>query len=73
MGASMIDLKFNIGDFVYMKTDVKQLKRIVTAIQIMESGIRYCLSCGEDEHYCYAIEISTERDPLISIINPNAD
>ena len=57
-----IMLDFNIGDYVYIKTDVEQLQRIVTEINIRESGIHYCLMCGTTESWHYAFELSKERD-----------
>lgn len=54
----VIDNRFLIGDIVYLKTDVEQLQRLVTAIKVCgDSSYFYELSCGRDvsEHYDFEI------------------
>jgi len=55
-------LHFDIGDSVYLKTDNEQCERLVTGINIRESGISYAVSCGTDESWHYAFEMTKERD-----------
>ena len=61
----VVDCKYNIGQWVYLKTDTEQLKRMVTAILISPNGITYELSCGSETRSFYEIEISEEKDVLI--------
>lgn len=58
-----IDVEYNIGDIVYLKTDSEQKERIVTAIEIRHGGLLlYQLSSGTSTTYHYGIEISTTID-----------
>lgn len=60
-----IDVEFNIGDIVYLKTDSEQKERIVTAIEIRQGGLLiYQLSQGTHVGYHFPIEISTTMDIL---------
>ncbi|HDY88337.1 MAG TPA: hypothetical protein ENH82_09540 [bacterium] len=61
--------KFDIGDVVYLKTDIDQLERIVTAITLRPNGcILYSLSLDTIETLHYDLEISTGKDILKSVI-----
>lgn len=61
--------KFNLGDHVYLTTDPDQLRRIVIAIQVSLNGLLYLLACGDSSCWHYEIEISNERDVLITTSN----
>ena len=58
------ELKYNIGDSVYLKTDTDQYERIVTAILIRQCGIMYSLSQATNDSYHYDFEISRDRNIL---------
>lgn len=58
----IIDNKFNIGDIVYLKTDMEQRERMVTCISIRPTGISYAISCDTEESWHYDIELSTVRE-----------
>jgi len=60
----VIDNKFNIGDLVYLKTDINQSERIVRAFYVMETGIEYGLGCGADESWHFDFEITEQVDVL---------
>lgn len=62
-----IQSEYSFGDIVYLKTDKNQDKRIVVLIQADPTGIIYQLACGVDKSFHYAIEISREKDVLITI------
>lgn len=62
----LIDSKFEIGNTVYLKTDIEQKKRLVTGIYVRETSVAYMLSCGADESTHYHFEISEEVDVLIT-------
>jgi hypothetical protein len=55
-------LHFDIGDSVYLKTDLDQSERLVTGISVRESGISYAVTCGTNESWHYAFEMTKERD-----------
>lgn len=65
-GDAMIKIEndFNIRDVVYLKHDIDQKKRFITAIVIQESGVLYeCISGIEISNH-YGWELSTEKDVL---------
>lgn len=55
-------LHFDIGDSVYLRTDPEQSERLVTGINVRESGISYAVTCGTNESWHYAFEMTRERD-----------
>jgi hypothetical protein len=59
--------KYKIGQIVYLKTDERQLERIVTQIRITEHGHLYQLCEGVNESVHYEIEISEEKNVLITL------
>lgn len=60
-----IEIEHDLEDIVYLKTDPDQLSRMVTAISIKPTGaIMYGLSCGVNDSWHYAFEISEERDVI---------
>lgn len=65
----VIDNKFEIGDEVYLKTDIEQYCRIIIGMNISKVDISYTLSCGIVESTHYDFEISTEKDVLITSSN----
>lgn len=65
----IIDNKFNLGDSVYIKTDSEQKIRMVIGISIRPSGILYELNCGDRSSYHYQMEVSENKDILISTTN----
>ena len=65
----LIENKFNIGDEVYLKTDVDQNCRLVTGLTIRATSISYDLSCGVAESTHYDFEITIEKDVLKTSTN----
>lgn len=65
----LVDSAFKIGDFVYLKTDTEQLKRIVTGMIIRPTGVSYELVCGETYTSHFEFELSNEKDVLIATSN----
>lgn len=55
---------FEIGDMVYLKTDMEQHSRIVTGINIRENGILFCLMFTTTESWHYGFELTKERDVI---------
>jgi len=63
-----INNKFNLGDIVYLKTDIDQRARIVTGIKVrMNDLIIYELSYTDVTTNHYEVEISNEKNILITI------
>lgn len=59
----VIKNEFEIGQIVYLKTDIEQLSRIITGINVNgNNNILYRLVAGINETYHYGIEISSEKD-----------
>ena len=61
----MVKISFNIGDYVYLKTDIDQYRRLVTGYTVRFNEVTYLLSLGEDESTHYELEISNEIDILL--------
>ena len=57
----VIDNEFDIGDIVYLKSDIEQKTRIVTVIRVVPVGLMYVLSCGINDSTHYGIEITCEK------------
>ena len=57
-----IDNKYNIGDTVYLVTDVDGLPRMVTAILVTKVDCMYELSCGPQVSRHYDFEIETDEE-----------
>lgn len=62
----ILDLEFNIGNSVYLKTDEDQKRRIITGLYVTQNEIIYYLNCGTEETKHYAFELSTEKNYQIS-------
>lgn len=60
-----------IGDYVYLKTDIEQYKRIVTGYTVRDSSekVVYLLSLGTEETSHYECEISKEQDVVLKTTN----
>lgn len=58
----IIETKYDIGDIVYLKTDINQKERMVTTIGITPGNHVYTLSCGDDSSEHYEIELSDTKD-----------
>lgn len=59
--------KFNVGEFVFLKTDPEQLERQV--ICIMDYGLlyQYILTCGVEQTNHFEWEITTHRNVLLGL------
>lgn len=66
----VIDNKYEIGQEVYLKTDVGQKLRIITAIIIRPNGC-YCyeVACGSESRWHYDFELSEEKNVVITSTN----
>lgn len=65
----MVKINFDIGDYVYLKTDIDQHKRIVTGYTVRFNEVTYLISLGEDESTHYELEISHDIDVLLKAMN----
>jgi hypothetical protein len=57
----ILDLEFNIGDSVYLKTDEDQKRRIITGLYVTQNEIIYYLTCGTEETKHYDFELSYNK------------
>lgn len=65
-----IDVTYNIGDIVYLKTDTEQKPRIVTAIEVRQGMlVLYQLSQGVAVGYHYDVEISNDINIIDKIMS----
>jgi hypothetical protein len=61
----LIDNKFNIGQIVYVVTDVRQDPWIVVAFNVTPSSVlQYFVSKGGESLSCYEFELSEECNEL---------
>jgi hypothetical protein len=58
------EIKYEVGDFVYLKTDPDQYRRMVLAVLIRAECVAYGLGIGTGETYHYEIEITTDKNIL---------
>lgn len=56
-----VELEFDIGDIVFLITDIEQLERKVVEITLTPHAPIYLLACGTEQTQHYAIEITSER------------
>ena len=62
----VIQNKYGFGDIVYLRTDVDQEPRIVTAIVVCPAGdIVYELTCGTTVSKHYDFELATEKNVAV--------
>lgn len=59
------NLKFNIGDVVYIKTDPNQHANMVTAITLRQFGVTYGVSFNGDVTWLFDFEISHEPNEVL--------
>lgn len=65
-----VTVEYIYSDIVYLKTDPQQLPRMVTAIKLCaDGGILYQLTAGTVYSDHYGIELSSEKDVLITSTN----
>lgn len=57
----MIDEKFQLGQIVYVKTDLDQRPGMVTAINVRPGHVTYLVTSGDISVCFYDFEISLEK------------
>lgn len=65
----IIDNKFDIGDLVYCITDKEQQPRLITVIQITQSGLKYFADHGPDGNYYYDFQLSLDKNIMLTSTN----
>lgn len=65
----VINNKYGFGDIVYLKTDRDQYERIVVGIKVSPLGLTYQVALGPIETYHYEMELTTEKNVLITTTN----
>lgn len=66
-----IDNKFDLGEFVFLKTDPAQNRYMVTGIIIQTYGIRYEVTLKDDKSWLGGFELSREKDISQVIFSDN--
>lgn len=61
----IIDNKFDVGDFVYLKTDVDQDILVVYGIFVSQYNILYRCICGTRVSDHYDFELTYEKDTKV--------
>jgi len=62
------NIKYKIGDMVYLVTDPDQHQRMVLKITLWPGGsVSYCLSIGAEESWHFDIEFSAKRDVVKAV------
>jgi len=59
--------KYELGQFVYLCTDIEKLERVITGIFKRQNGVTYELSHGTQTSVHYDFEITTEKKTENSI------
>jgi hypothetical protein len=62
----LVDNKFQLGDIVYLKTDVDQKSRMITKISVSQQGLLYMVVCGTETTDHYEIELSEEKQVVFT-------
>lgn len=63
-----VETKYNIGDVVFLMTDIEQLQRIVTGVLIRpRNAVIYYLTCGDTETTHYELEMVSEKNIMICV------
>lgn len=57
-----IDVEYEIGDIVYLKTDPEQQERLVFCYRVYDTHVLYDLACGILSSCHYDFEISPQKD-----------
>lgn len=56
-----IDVEFEIGSFIYLKTDPDQVKFMITAYKVEEDCILYEITAGLTRAHVSSIELSDSK------------
>jgi len=64
-----MNIKYKIGEIVFLKTDVEQLPRMVTGILLRATNYIYYLSNSTIETTHYEFEITMEINEIIKMFN----
>ena len=60
-------IEFNIGQSVYVKTDIQQRERIITGIILRPfNSVTYLATLDELESALYGFELSKEKDFIMA-------
>ena len=60
------EIEFQIEDVVYVKTDERQLERLVQAILVKKNDISYQVALNEGTCYFNSFELSKEKNSLLN-------
>lgn len=64
----IIEYQFNFGDYLYLKTDPDQKRRmVITVLANCSGGVQYQCVCGTETTWHHFAELSLEKDQLIAL------
>lgn len=69
----MIEVKYQFGQVLYLKTDQDQKPRILTGVLQRSGGVQLELACGSGSSWHWLFEISDEKDVLTKMLNTTAE
>lgn len=55
------EFKFRIGEFVYIKHDIEQIPRMITAIKLRANDYLYEVASGITDSMHFEFELSSEK------------
>ena len=58
----IINTPYNLGDILYLKTDIEQLERMICKIVVQQGLIMYGLALGSTYSEHYDFEITAKKD-----------
>lgn len=63
-----MQIKYQLGQMVYLSTDVEQMQRMIVAINIyIDGSVMYQLVCGTEHTTHYEVEITEEKNVLMGL------
>ncbi|HEY8687744.1 MAG TPA: hypothetical protein VIM07_00805 [Chitinophagaceae bacterium] len=69
MSSKILNIEYEIGEIIYLKTDEDQKQRIVFAIVVYRNEFVYRCSCGTVMSDHYDFEMSRELDTTLKTNN----
>lgn len=65
----MLESKYDIGQIVFLITDIDQRERLVVEIMIRQTGVMYNLAHGSHNSWHYEMEMCIEKNVITATTN----
>lgn len=69
MHSKIINVRYEIGEIVYLKTDKEQTPRIIYSYKVFEKETMYETACGTQVSLHYEFEITKDANVLMTTTN----